>query len=126
MRAPPDSSSPLWHVIIDMIGKLGIFALALALPAAAQTALTLDEAVRAALERRPELKAAEARVSASQSLKNQAGLFPNPRLILQVENLRGSNFDYSNDADSFAYVSQVIETSGRRGNRIAVGEANVG
>jgi len=109
-----------------MIGKLGIFALALALPAAAQTALTLDEAVRAALERRPELKAAEARVSASQSLKNQAGLFPNPRLILQVENLRGSNFDYSNDADSFAYVSQVIETSGRRGNRIAVGEANVG
>jgi outer membrane protein, heavy metal efflux system len=125
MRAPCDWSSPLWHVIIDMIGKLSIFALALALPAAAQTTLTLDEAVRAALERRPELKAAEARVSASQGLKNQAGLFPNPRLILQVENLRGSNFDYSNDADSFAYFSQVIETSGRRGNRIAVGEANV-
>lgn len=126
MRTPPDSSSPLWHVIIDMIGKLSIFALVLALPAAAQTTLTLDEAVRVALERRPELKAAEARVSASQGLKNQAGLFPNPRLIFQVENLRGSNFDYSNDADSFAYFSQVIETSGRRGNRIAVGEANVG
>ncbi len=109
-----------------MIGKLSILALALAIPGAAQTTLTLDEAVRTALERRPELKAAEARVSAAQGLKSQAGLLPNPRLIFQAENLRGSNFDYSNDADSFAYFSQVIETSGRRGNRIAVGEANVG
>jgi cobalt-zinc-cadmium efflux system outer membrane protein len=113
-------------VIIDMIRRLSILALALAIPAVAQTTLTLDEAVRTALERRPELKAAEARVSAAQGLKNQAGLFPNPRLIFQVENLRGSSFEYSNDADSFAYFSQVIETSGRRGNRIAVGEANVG
>jgi len=109
-----------------MTQKLGILVLALTIPAVAQTTLTLDEAVRTALERRPELKAAEARVSAAQGLKNQAGLFPNPRLIFQAENLRGSNFDYNSDADSFAYFSQVIETSGRRGNRIAVGEANVG
>src|SRR5439155_320615 len=109
-----------------MIRKLSILALAIAIPAVAQTTLTLDEAVRTALERRPELKAAEAHVSAAQALKRQAGFFPNPRLIFQVENLRGSNFDYGNDADSFAYLSQVIETSGRRGNRIAVGEANLG
>jgi outer membrane protein, heavy metal efflux system len=111
---------------MDMIRKLSILALALAIPAAAQTTLTLDDAVRIALDRRPELKASEARVSAAQGLKHQAGLFPNPRLIFQVENLRGSDFDYGNDADSFAYLSQVIETSGRRGNRIAVGEANLG
>jgi len=100
--------------------------LALSVSAGAQTQLTLDEAVRIALERRPELKAAEARVSAAQGLKSQAGLLPNPRFIFQAENLRASNFDYGNDADSFAYFSQVIETSGRRGNRIAVGEANIG
>jgi len=111
---------------IDMIRKLSILVLAIAIPAVAQTTLTLDDAVRTALERRPELKAAQAHVSAAQGLKSQAGLFPNPRLIFQVENLRGSNFDYSSDADSFAYFSQVIETSGRRGNRIAVSEANVG
>lgn len=108
------------------ICKLSILALALVVPAIAQTTLTLDEAVRTSLGRRPDLKAAEARVSAAQGRKTQAGLFANPRLIFQVENLRGSNFDYGNDADSFAYLSQVIETSGRRGNRIAVGEANLG
>jgi len=111
---------------MHMTYKLGIVVLALTVSGGAQTQLTLDEAVRIALERRPELKAAEARVSAAQGLKSQAGLFPNPRLIFQVENLRGSNFDYGNDADSFAYFSQVIETSGRRGNRIAVGETNIG
>ena len=113
---------------MHMTHKLGIvvMVLALSVSAGAQTQLTLDEAVRIALERRPELKAAEARVSAAQGLKSQAGLLPNPRFIFQAENLRASNFDYGNDADSFAYFSQVIETSGRRGNRIAVGEANIG
>jgi len=109
-----------------MTYKLGVVVFALTVSGGAQTQLTLDEAVRTALERRPELKAAEARTSAAQGLKNQAGLLPNPRLIFQAENLRASNFDYGNDADSFAYFSQVIETSGRRGNRIAVGEANLG
>ena len=111
---------------MHMTYKLGIVVLALTVSGGAQTRLTLDEAVRIALERRPELKAAEARVSAAQGLKSQAGLLPNPRFIFQAENLRASNFDYGNDADSFAYFSQVIETSGRRGNRIAVGEANLG
>ncbi len=111
---------------MHMTYKLGIVVLALTVSGGAQTRLTLDEAVRIALERRPELKAAEARVSAAQGLKSQAGLLPNPRFIFQAENLRASNFDYGNDADSFAYFSQVIETSGRRGNRIAVGEANIG
>ena len=113
---------------MHMTHKFGIvvMVLVLSVSAGAQTQLTLDEAVRIALERRPELKAAEARVSAAQGLKSQAGLLPNPRFIFQAENLRASNFDYGNDADSFAYFSQVIETSGRRGNRIAVGEANIG
>ena len=111
---------------MHMTYKLGIVVLALTVSGGAQTQLTLDEAVRIALERRPELKAAEARVFAAQGLKSQAGLLPNPRFIFQAENLRASSFDYGNDADSFAYFSQVIETSGRRGNRIAVGEANIG
>ena len=111
---------------MHMTYKLGIVVLALTVSGGAQTQLTLDGAVRIALERRPELKAAEARVSAAQGLKSQAALLPNPRFIFQAENLRASNFDYGNDADSFAYFSQVIETSGRRGNRIAVGEANIG
>lgn len=111
---------------MHMTHRLIIFAFLLSLPAAAQTTLSLADAVRIALDRRPELKAADARVTAAQGLRKQAGLFPNPRFTFQAENIRGSNFDYGNDADSFAYFSQVIETSGRRGNRIAVGEANLG
>jgi outer membrane protein, heavy metal efflux system len=110
---------------MDMIRKLSILALALAIPAAAQTTLTLDDAVRIALDRRPELKAAEARVSAALGLKNQAGLFANPRLVLQSENIRSSGFNYGQDADTFAYASQLIETSGRRKNRIAVAQGAV-
>ena len=58
---------------MHMTHKLGIvvMVLALSVSAGAQTQLTLDEAVRIALERRPELKAAEARVSAAQGLKSR-------------------------------------------------------
>ncbi len=107
--------------------RLTILALLLPLPAVGQAPLSLSDAVRIALDRRPELKAADARVTAAQGMRKQAGLFPNPRFIFQAENHSRIRFsDYGNDADSFAYFSQVIETSGRRGNRIAVGEANLG
>src|SRR5437660_10784878 len=85
---------------------------------AAQQSLSLAEAIQHALNHRPELKAAAAHTKASESLARQAGVFPNPRLIFQSENLRTTNFDFGRDADTFLYASQVVETSGRRGARI--------
>src|SRR5581483_8434859 len=80
---------------------------------AAQTPLGLDDAVKLALSQRPELQASAARVESAEQLRRQSALFPNPRLILQSENIRSSGFNYGQDADTFAYASQVVETSGR-------------
>jgi outer membrane protein TolC len=92
----------------------------------AQNLLSLKDAIQQALARRPELKATAARTKASESLVSQAGLFPNPRLIFQSENIRTSNFDFGQDSDTFLYGSQVIETSGRRGGRIDVAKSAAG
>jgi len=91
----------------------------------AQTPLGLDDAVKLALSQRPELQASAARVESAEQLRRQSALFPNPRLILQSENIRSSGFNYGQDADTFAYASQVVETSGRRKNRIAVAQGAV-
>jgi outer membrane protein TolC len=90
----------------------------------AQPGITLHQAVVLALEHRPELAAANLRTQASAELRRQAGLLPNPRFIFQAENLRGGNYNYSQQSDTYAYFSQVIETSGRRGTRIALADSN--
>ena len=91
----------------------------------AQTPLSLEDAIRKAQSQRPELQSAARRVVAGEDLRRQASLFPNPRLILQSENIRGSNFDFGQDGDTFAYLSQVFETSGRRKGRIEVASQDV-
>lgn len=104
-----------------MIYRLAGVLLACACLCAAQTNLSLEEAVRKAESERPELRAAGRRVEAGEQLRKQAGLFPNPRLFLQSENLSTSpNFDYGTDADTYAFFTQVLETSGKRGARISV------
>jgi outer membrane protein TolC len=45
---------------------------------------------------------------------------PNPRLILQTEDLRPSNFNLGQDSQSYVYASQVFEARGKRGRRMAV------
>jgi outer membrane protein TolC len=94
------------------------FLLMLAGSCLAQQSLSLADAIQQGLNRRPELKAAAARTRGSESLTRQASLLPNPRLIFQAENLRTTDFNFSQDADTFLYASQVVETSGRRGARI--------
>jgi cobalt-zinc-cadmium efflux system outer membrane protein len=102
--------------------------LLLTLSAAAQTPLSLRDAVSQALSIHPLLSAGAGRVAVSEGLRRQAALRPNPRMFFQVENLRGHGqpgFVYGRDADTYAYVSQVIETSGRRGLRTEAASANV-
>jgi len=107
-----------------MIRKLACILIALVGICTAQTSLSLEDAVRKAQFQRPELRAAALRADAAGQLRRQSTLIPNPRLSLQSENIRSSNFDFGRDADTFAYFSQPIETSGRRGGRIAVASEN--
>ncbi|MFB3825744.1 MAG: TolC family protein [Bryobacteraceae bacterium] len=100
--------------------------LAVAAHAGAQTSLSLRDAVERALQSHPALAASAARVSASSSLVNQAGLRPNPRLVLQTENWRTygtPGFRANEDPDTYAYLTQPIETASKRLRRVEAARA---
>jgi cobalt-zinc-cadmium efflux system outer membrane protein len=94
----------------------------------AQARLTLADAVSEALTGNPQLSTAAARVAVAEGLRHQAGLGPNPRLILQSENTRFSgspSFSYPRDADSYAFVAQTIEMGGKRQRRVDLTTENI-
>jgi outer membrane protein, heavy metal efflux system len=86
--------------------------------------LTLDQAIQTALSHRPELRAADATMHSAEDLRKQAAAIPNPRVFYQSEDLRPGQ-DFSSNVETYAYVSQVLEVSGKRGARIGVGQAGV-
>lgn len=89
--------------------------------APAQTKLTLQEAVQRALSEHPLLKAGEQRIAVAHGERKQAGLSPNPQLVLQQENLRFSGspaFPYWTETDTFAFLRQNFETKGKRQRRV--------
>lgn len=91
-----------------------------ALSAGGQEMLTLDAAVRSALESHPLLAEGRQRVESARGQLRQAPLTFNPRLILQAENYRnwGSRpIQTSRETDDFAYLQQTFETAGKRGKR---------
>jgi outer membrane protein TolC len=88
----------------------------------AQTKLSIKDAVSLALSRRAELRASLERVESSGGLRQQAAVRPNPRVILQTEDLRPSHFNLSQDSQSYLYASQVFEARGKRGGRMAVAD----
>ncbi len=98
------------------------------LAAFGQTTLSLREAVSQAMQTHPLLAAGAERTAVSEGLRRQAGLRPNPRLILQTENLRAHGspgFRLGQDADTFAYLSQTLETGGKRDRRVEAAAANL-
>jgi outer membrane protein, heavy metal efflux system len=104
--------------------------LAALLPATlgAEITLTPEQAVALALQKNTTLTAASARVAVAEGLRVQAGLKPNPRLIIQTENTRVTGsvpFRYGQDTDNFGYVSQVLESGGKRQGRLDLAGENV-
>lgn len=96
--------------------------------AANAEALSTEEAVREALAHHQVLEAASAKIAVAEGLRQQASLKPNPRLFLQSENARFGTpppFLYGRDADSFIYLSQVIETAKKRALRTAAANEGV-
>ncbi len=89
--------------------------------------LSLREAIERALNRHAAIGAAEARLESTHGLLQQARVHPNPSFIFQLENWRFGGvpaFQPSQDLDVFAYVSQRIETAGKRDRRTGVGQQN--
>jgi cobalt-zinc-cadmium efflux system outer membrane protein len=87
-------------------------------------ALSLRDAVASALSKRPELQAATQNEESSVQLRRQAGFIPNPRLFYQSENLR-PDMNFTQNVDTYAYVIEALEVSGRRGARIATANSAV-
>jgi cobalt-zinc-cadmium efflux system outer membrane protein len=88
-----------------------------------QTILSAQDAVAFALSHRPELRAANDRVSASEHLRSQAGLIPNPRFLFRKEDF--TNYpNIGENSQTYWEGEQLLETSGKRGGRIAVAQQN--
>lgn len=94
----------------------------------AQLKFSPSDAVKLALDRNQYLAAADTRIESAKGLAVQAGLKPNTRLFLQVENARlpvSSPFRYESETDNFAYLSRVFETGGKRLRRAELASENV-
>jgi outer membrane protein, heavy metal efflux system len=96
--------------------------------AAQERELTLQAAVDAALSSHPALRAAAARIESAGALRTQAGLRPNPTATIQTENWRFTgtpSFSAGRDLDAFAYVTQTMESAGKREKRGAAAGCDV-
>src|SRR5258708_27635342 len=102
---------------------LSLFAglLLYARPCHGQTVLSSQDAVSYALAHRPELRAANDRVSASERLRSQAGLIPNPRFLFRKEDF-ANHLNVGENSQTYWEGEQLLETSGKRGGRIAVAQ----
>jgi cobalt-zinc-cadmium efflux system outer membrane protein len=93
-----------------------------------QARLNLADAVAQALAGNPRLAVAAARMGAAEGLRRQAGLSPNPRLIVQLENTRfwgNPPFSYPQDTATYAFLAQTLETGGKRNRRVELANENI-
>lgn len=101
-------------------------------PVAAKPALVasggvdLRTAIERALKGSPRIKSAESAAAASQGERTQAGLWSNPEIGVQAENIAGGGRYTGVDSAEITYgVSQVIEIGGKRSGRVAVAEQDM-
>jgi len=97
-----------------------LVALFLPVLAIAQQSISLNGALQTALGSHPLVSSARESISSARALDRQARLTFNPRLNLQIENLRiprSDPFVYGRDTDNFAFLQQTLETAGKRSLR---------
>jgi outer membrane protein, heavy metal efflux system len=113
---------------MHLLVRTCLFPLVFAPALFAQARLTLADAVSQALAGNPRLSVASARIGVAEGLRKQAGLYPNPRLIFQLENSRfwgNPTFSYPQDTATYAFVAQTVETGGKRNQRVALATENI-
>jgi len=89
-----------------------------------QPGLTLVQAVEKALSADPRLAAADFQVQARTGRAKQSGAFPNPEIVMEVENFEGTgNFRGLDQAELTGTLEQRIELGGKRRHRIAAAES---
>lgn len=107
-----------------VLGILGSFCQAQPVP----QRLTLADALRQAVEQNGVRQSYQQRVEAAAGHQMQAGLKPNALLTFQSENTRfwdSPSFVYPRDADTFLFLTQRIESGGKRERRVEFAGENV-
>ena len=93
----------------------------------AQDNLSLPAALDTALGTHPEIQAMRSQIDRARGARRQAGLAPNPQLILQTENIRRSTssnpFSFSQQTDNFVYLQQQFEPGTKRTRRVDAAQA---
>jgi len=112
-----------------MMIRAALAVLACLQAAPAQPPLSLASALETALSSHPEIASASARLSQARGARKQAGLAPNPQLVIQAENIRPSRsanpFSYSQQTDNFVYLQQQFEPGAKRSRRADAAEAAI-
>ncbi len=87
--------------------------------------LTLPDALRLALLHNPSLSAFSLEMRAQEAAAVQASLFPNPTIMLEVENFAGSGpYNSFKGAETTISVGQLIQLSGKRAKQTKVAILN--
>ena len=88
--------------------------------------ITLEAAIRAATESSPRLKVAESAMRASKGERLQAGMWANPEVSVNIDNVGGKGPYRGFDSAEITYgLSQVIEIGGKRAARMDLAERGV-
>lgn len=88
--------------------------------------LTINQAVKMAVENNPELKALRYEVNALGAAKIQSGLMSNPEFGIEAENILGSkDFNGFRNSEITALLSQDILLAGKISKRVKVSEADI-
>ena len=81
-------------------------------------ALTLQSALAAALRNAPRLQGFDWQVRADEARALQAGLLPNPTLLVEGENFAGSGaFSGSDAAATTVFLGHLVQLGGKRAKR---------
>src|SRR5947209_395772 len=81
-------------------------------PASAQKTITLEELQRMALQNNPTFRQSAANIQAAEGRKKQSGLYPNPTVGYQGEQIRGGSF---HGGEQGFFVQQDIVLGGKLG-----------
>lgn len=86
--------------------------------------VTLDDAIKKALDASPRLKSATAGLEAAKGAEDQAGAWLNPKLGFEAENVAGGGQFSGTNAAEYTYgLSQTIEIGGKRSARQGAAKA---
>jgi cobalt-zinc-cadmium efflux system outer membrane protein len=87
--------------------------------------LSLPEARRTALEESPILEGSAWSVRAEKARRDQAGRWPNPELVVEMENVGGGGeYRGIDNAETTVAVAQPLELGGKRRRRVDVAESS--